>query len=99
LADEKAFDFAPARVTAAKQASREDAGVIDDQQVARTKVSTELAKIRILNASALAPKHKQPRPPPLSRRFLGNQFPRQLEVEIGDIHDIRLKPDSTPTSG
>ena len=68
------------------QSSGDHAGVVQDQHIARAKKFQCVAKLMMLDASAIAMQNHQPRLIPLRHRMLGNQFGRQMEVEIGGSH-------------
>jgi hypothetical protein len=88
-ADQQAFDRAAARIAAAQQARREDARVVDDDEVARVQESRQRADERMGERSARAVEAEQARAAANRGRLLGDQLGWEIEIEIADIHARR----------
>ncbi len=85
-AQEQAFDGAAARHAPAEQSSRKHARVVDHQEVAGREVIGQRRETAVCDVAGRAIQVEEPRRAPIGGRFLGDQFGRQLEVEVADVH-------------
>ena len=77
VVDQQTLHVAAAWIPAAEQPGRKDARVVEDEQIAGTKVPTQIAEHRVLAASPLSTaEHEQARSAPLRWRFLRDQLLR-----------------------
>ena len=67
---------ADGKVTPAEQTGRKHAGVVENEEIARSEVAIEIGECRILEDSVGTAEFEQPRPAPLRWRFLRDQFLR-----------------------
>jgi hypothetical protein len=86
--DQQALDRAAARYPPPEKSRGKDAGVVDDQEIARAQKIRERSNGRMRNCSGLAIQVQKPRSSPIRRRRLRNQVGRKREVKIADIHRL-----------
>ena len=68
----------------AKQPGRNDAGIVEDQQIAGVHMGKQIRKL--LMQQRIAGKRQQTRITALSRRMAGNQPVGELKIKIVDVH-------------
>jgi hypothetical protein len=74
--NEQALDHAAGGVTPAEQAGRKDAGVVQDEEIAPSKVTLKIGERGILELSPGTAEFEQSRSAPFRWRFLCDQFLR-----------------------
>ena len=65
---------------------RKDPGVVQNQQVARSEQIRKLPESPVLPGLGLPVQVEQARSGAIRQRFLGNEFRRQMVMEVGDKH-------------
>src|SRR5436189_109088 len=76
------------RQATAEQPRREYERVIDDNQVARPQHLGQPRDRRVPYRSIGAAQEHQPRRGSICERLLSNQFVREVEIELADIHQL-----------
>jgi hypothetical protein len=84
-AKEEAFDDAAAWDAVAEQARREDARVVDDEEIAGAEKRRQIADGRMMERWRLPIEDEQARRAP-GCGLLRDQIVRELEGEVGDVH-------------
>jgi len=90
LSYEQAFDFAAAGHPTTTKARRKDACVVENQYVTGCQVITQIREVAVLTFAGFTVEYQQSRSASLGRRLLSDQPIRQLEIEFGDVHLIRV---------
>lgn len=90
------FHFCAGRVIATPvQPRRKHARVVQNQAVARTNVLAEIPKPIVVKRLLFPRNHQHPRRAAFHRRFLGDQFARQIIIEIGNLQILILGIESS----
>ena len=84
---EKTFNRPSAGLTPADESSRDDARVIDHEQVPTAEPGWQVADCGMRDGVCAAVEHEQPRRAALSGRRLRDEIAGKVEVEAGDVHD------------
>ena len=84
--DQKALGGAAAGQPDADQARREDARVVDDQQIAGAEQRRQVVEGEMRDAPARAIERHEPAAAARGRRLLRDQLVREIEIEVGDVH-------------
>ncbi len=69
-------------------AGRDDARLVQNQQIARTQIFADLPKDTVLDLAGVAMQHQQARRIARLDRRLGDEGFRQVVIEIGSVHGI-----------
>ena len=84
--DEKRFYFSAGRLARAEQLGRNDAGVVQNEDVACFQQIQNLGEAKMFNGAGLAVEIHQPGTFTLIGRLLGDAAGREFVVEIGQLH-------------
>jgi hypothetical protein len=76
--------------TATEQTSRNDAGVVEDQELIATEEIGEFSEKAVLPGTASATEREKAGRIPLIKRPLGNLFARQTVIELFEKHCERV---------
>src|SRR5438874_8974703 len=89
--EEQDFQLATARFCA-MQPSRENLGVVQDQQIARFKKISQVCEDAVSQLTAPSLEHEETRPLPVPARIGGNQRFRERVIEFLKVHKINAIP-------
>lgn len=82
-------------VATAVQSSRNDAGIVQDQAVARQDVSAQIRKFVVAKSAGLTRNDQHTRTAATDRRLLGNESFRQLIIKVGYLQTLILGIESS----
>jgi hypothetical protein len=85
FAKQEALHCPAARDTTTHEAGREDASVVEHEQVAWAQMAPQAAERRVFYRSCVEWKDEESRLPTLGRRALSDQFVGQLEIEVAGL--------------
>ena len=91
IRQQQALDRAAARYAGTEQARGKYLRVIDDEQVALAEELGELCHMRVLHAPRVSVKDEEFRRPALGRGSLRDEFRRQIEPEVGNVHRRKFR--------
>ncbi len=90
--NQEAFDRASARHTPSEQPRGKHTRIVDDDDIAFAKGQREIVNRAVDDAAGAAIELEQPCPAALLGRFLGDQFGREIEVELANVHVRECTP-------
>ncbi len=86
IGEQKALDSAAARHSHAQKPRRKDFRVVDHEKIALAQEPSQVGYVCVFDLARVFMQHEQPRCAALHGGRLRNQFRRQIEIEIGDVH-------------
>ena len=90
IRQQQALDGAAARYAGTEQARGKYLRVVDDEQVALAEELGELGHTSVFHAPRVSVKDEEFRRPALGRGGLRDEFRRQIESEVGNVHRFLL---------
>lgn len=84
--EQQHFEIAARARVGSAQARRNDAGVVQHEDISGAQEIQNIAKLAMLDTARFAVQHEEARLIARRRRMLGNQFRRQIKIEIGGAH-------------
>jgi hypothetical protein len=74
----------------AEEARGENPAVVKNENVARFQVLGKIAKVFVLVFSAVPIQNQHARSRAVCQRFLSDELPRKMKIEVGDEHEVGL---------
>ena len=85
--EQQALDLPAARIAMAEQARRDDARIVDDEQIARREEGWQIADDVVSPRASMPVHHEQPRRAARGGRLLRDQVLGQFEIELTQVHE------------